>query len=93
MTCHVTLQWCVEVMLCLTVVSKLAEEELEFSETSSSEQSESEGVTSDEENCDVIPPKTSQTNEVMSYPMHNVACRTAKVDQIITIWTATTGSV
>ncbi|KAK2189021.1 hypothetical protein NP493_110g03019 [Ridgeia piscesae] len=46
-----------------TVVSKLAEEELEFSETSSSEQSESEGVTSDEESCNVIPPKTSQTNE------------------------------
>ena len=50
----------------LPVVSKLAEEELEFSETSSSEQSESDGVTSDEENCNVLRPKTSQTNEVIT---------------------------
>ena len=51
-------------MFALTEASKLAEEELEFSETSESDDSESDGMTSDEENCNVLRPKTSQTNEV-----------------------------
>lgn len=52
------------VVFVLTEASKLAEEELEFSETSESDNSELDGMTSDEENCNVLPPKTSQTNEV-----------------------------